>query len=113
MIDANEMVLGITLSGRFTIENSQKLHEEVEDFLNNTVPLEIYINEIEEMDFSFLQLLYSVVLTARTSKKKISVFTDNGEMIKNLLVHTGYESHFTVKKNRSGANCLIGGIYYD
>lgn len=113
MIDADEMVLGITLSGRFTIENSQKLHKEVQGFLNNTVPLEIYINEIEEMDFSFLQILYSIALIARASKKKISVFTDNGEKIKNLLVHTGYESHFTVKKDRSGANSLIGGVYYD
>ena len=114
MTNVDEKKTKLTLSGRLTIENAQMICDELqtsfENSYNNELGPEIFLTEIEEIDLSFLQILYSLILTAYKLKKKIAVFIDDPELINRTLVKGGFESHFRIKKELSGSNSLIEGI---
>ncbi|MBE9546983.1 MAG: STAS domain-containing protein [Proteobacteria bacterium] len=110
MTNVDEKKAKLTLSGRLTIENAQKICDELQSSFENSFNPEIFLTEIEEIDLSFLQILYSLILTAHKLEKKISVFIDDPELINKLLVAGGFESHFRIKKDQSGTNSLIEGI---
>ena len=100
----------LTLTGRLTIENAQKTHKEIEAFLEKPFSSEIYLPGIEETDISFIQILYSVMLTAKKTGKEIFFLTDDQTKMEKIIVNTGFQSHFSVKVNEDRNNYLIEGI---
>ena len=110
MTNVDEKKAKLTLSGRLTIENAQMICDELQTSFENSFNPEIFLTEIEEIDLSFLQILYSLILTAYKLKKKITIFIDDPELINRTLVKGGFESHFRIKKGLSGSNSLIEGI---
>lgn len=101
----------LTLQGRLTIENTQKIYDQVKTSFNNLDYLKIYLSETSEIDLAFLQILYSLLAKAHRLGKKISVFINDPEVIWNLIVEAGFETHFRINIDPSGTDPQIEGIF--
>ena len=101
----------LTLKGRFSIGNSQKIYDQVRISLKTSNYLNIDLSETVEFDLAFLQILYSLLTTTHKMGKKISVFIDNPKTIWEIILKAGFDTHISISKTPTGDNFRIEGIF--
>lgn len=75
----------IVFKGPQTIENVVDNRQRLLEALQKSDCLGIDLQEVTEMDFSFLQLLYSACRTAERRKKRIQIMNASGAFLQ--MVH--------------------------
>ena len=111
MSSSTEKAEKLTLKGRLSIGNAQKIYDQVRTSLKTSDYLNIYLSEISEIDLAFLQILYYLLATTNRSGKGMSVFIDEPGGIWDLIVKAGFESHFSVDIGRGGTDFQIEGNF--
>ena len=99
MSSSTEKAEKLTLKGRLTIGNAQKIYNQILAAFKNIKHLKIYLSEISEIDLAFLQILYYLLATTNRSGKGMSVFIDEPEGIWDLIVKAGFETHFSINND--------------
>ncbi|RPI71712.1 MAG: STAS domain-containing protein [Ignavibacteriales bacterium] len=80
----------ITLEGRLTVENLSALKKSLIEALIKTDNLILDHNNADEFDFSYLQLLLSIIKTSEQMNKKFSVVKGSPENFRKLVVKYGF-----------------------
>ena len=107
----NSKTENITLKGRLSIGNSQKIYDRIYAVFKSSDNLEIYLFENSEIDFAFLQIIYSLFADGRRLGKKMSVFIDNPKTIWEIILKAGFDTHISISKTPTGDNFRIEGIF--
>ena len=96
----------ITLAGELTISSADELKEVLINTLSVNDHIALNLEQVTEVDLSFLQLLCS---THRTAIKMIKTLIRTGtcpESLKKIAEHSGYARHMGCEKN-----CLWAGMH--
>ncbi len=72
-----------------TIWNALKIKEMIINTLNNCTSLTLNIKDVEEYDFSFLQILLSLIKTSEMQGKEITIENIHPDL-KNLIIESGF-----------------------
>ena len=99
------------LKGRLCIGNIQNIYAQVLTSIKTSNCLNLYLSEISEIDLAFLQVLYSSFKTAHKKGKEMSVFIDEPEGIRDIIIKAGFENHLSVHADPGGADFQIEGNF--
>ncbi len=80
----------ITLSGQLTINSITKLVAEMKDLLQNTSNVNIQVKEVENMDLTFIQMLFAIKNSGKKENYKIKVNMDLSEELTLLISNAGF-----------------------
>ena len=81
----------ILMQGDLTISNIEGVKEQVLTAMNDFTNITVKLNDVENMDLSFVQLLYSISKTAKSRNSKIQFDINLSETIQTLLNHSGFK----------------------
>jgi len=79
-----EKKIRITLKNELTIYSIESIKDKIIESVMNYDQIEFEIKEVNSMDLSFIQLLYSIKITAETLKKIVSFNVNLSDDIKSL-----------------------------
>lgn len=79
-----EKKVSIILDNELTIFSIEKLYEKIIENILKYDQIEIHLKNVSNMDLTFVQLFYSVKITADKLKKTVQFKTDLSEDIKSL-----------------------------
>lgn len=100
----------LTLKGRLNISNAQEINKKIRNFCEKSERGKIFLNKVEEVDLSFIQILYSLVRgNGKPGNSNVSVSVDNPELIHKSVVEAGLDSFFKIVPDNSGKRFIIEG----
>lgn len=82
--------LEIVFSGQLTINYIQKIKDMVSDSLDFSKDIKVHIDEPENLDITFLQLLQSLKTTAELNKRQFSVSAVLPTELESLVSNSGF-----------------------
>lgn len=82
----------LVIQGRLTIENIQDIKTKLQEAVANFQNIQIYVEQVEAIDLTFLQLLYSLKRSFSETSKNISFNLMLSDENKTLLRQSGLES---------------------
>ncbi len=80
----------ITLSGQLTINVIIKLVDEIKDLLKNASNVNIHVKEVENMDLTFIQMLFAIKNSGKKENFKVKVDMDLSEELTLLIKNAGF-----------------------
>ncbi|MBN2352865.1 MAG: STAS domain-containing protein [Spirochaetales bacterium] len=83
----------ISLSGRLTIRTARDLKKKIADAYVKGGPLRLDIRDVEEVDLSFFQLLYSLQRTALRDKKQLVLEPPVSPLLRRTMSAIGFEQN--------------------
>jgi anti-anti-sigma regulatory factor len=83
-----EKKINITLRNELTIYSIEGLKDKIVDAIKDYDQIIFDIKDVKNMDLSFVQLLYSVKITADTLNKKVSFNVNLSDDIKTLFTNS-------------------------
>ncbi|RLD57152.1 MAG: hypothetical protein DRJ01_14225 [Bacteroidetes bacterium] len=96
-INKQSGIANIEIQGSLTIENCDSIKNKFIKAYNNFNELNITLKNIDKIDLTTIQLLYSIAKPDNNTNKKITFNTDFPEQIINLLKTTGLNNIFNNK----------------
>lgn len=88
----NKPVSVVSLEGDLTISNVADARNKIVSMLEGSQDVEVKVHSVENIDLTFLQLLYSVKKTIKAGGKDINISLDLGDDLKKLLDRSGLTS---------------------
>jgi anti-anti-sigma regulatory factor len=82
----------LTLKESLTIENLEIIKKSFQDAIAKDGSLILNHAEAEDFDFSYLQLLVSVIKTAESKQKEISFAESDSDKFKNVVNESGFKN---------------------
>jgi anti-anti-sigma factor len=89
----------ITLSGNLTISNSEKIQHSLIEAFKLSINISIEINEIENIDLSFIQLIYSLSKESKNFGKNINITSKLNEDMRLLIENAGFSKLLNSQNN--------------
>jgi len=84
--------IDITLSGQLTINSIVKLVAEMKPLLKNASNVKIHVKEVENIDLTFIQMLFAIKNSGKKDNYKINVSMDLSEELTLLIDNAGFHS---------------------
>lgn len=88
--------LDITMSGQLTISNITKIVAEMKVLLKNASKVTINVKEVENMDLTFVQLLFAIKNSGRMENYKTNINMDLSEELTLLISNAGFQKAFNL-----------------
>lgn len=88
----------ITLSGNLTISNSKKIQQSLIEAFKPLKNISIEINEVENIDLSFIQLIYTLSVESKNFGKNINITSKLNEDLRLLIENAGFSELINSKK---------------
>ncbi len=89
--DEDLLIMTIALEGKLTIESLEELKNSFANALDKASKIVLEHSKADEFDFSYLQLLLSVILTTNQLNKKLSIVKGNPEEFKKIVTNPGFD----------------------
>jgi anti-anti-sigma factor len=90
----NKNTTRIVFSGNLSVANAAEMHEQLRKFEWQTPEISIQTKEVENMDLSFLQLLFSFAKEMKNSGKKLIFDFRFGEEMERIFKESGFQQAF-------------------
>lgn len=88
----NKPVSVVSLEGDLTISNVADARNKIVSMLEGCQDVDIKVHSVENIDLTFLQLLYSIKKTLKAGEKDINISLDLGDDLKKLVDRSGLTS---------------------
>ena len=89
----------ITLSGNLTISNSEKIQQSLIEIFKTSKNISIEINEVENIDLSFVQLIYSLSMKSKIFGKNIKITSKFNKDLRLLIENAGFSELLNSQNN--------------
>lgn len=80
--------------GDLTINNTQKIKKEMLSVMNKFKNINIIVKNVDDLDLSYIQLLYSFYKTALDKRKTVALDMELPDDIKMIVRNSGFDSVF-------------------
>ncbi len=84
--------IDITLSGQLTINSIVKILAEMKELLKNASNVNIHVKEVENIDLTFIQLLFAIKNSGKKENYKINVNMELPDELNLLVNNAGFHS---------------------
>jgi ABC-type transporter Mla MlaB component len=87
--------IDLVFSGQLTINNIEKITAEIKTILEKPTAINIQVKEVENMDLTFVQLIYSIINSGKKDNFKVTLSLSLSEELKSLVANAGFDSFLT------------------
>jgi len=88
----------VVFSGQLTINNIDKIKEDLKKHLKFNKSINIITKDVENMDLTFVQLILSLIKSGKKGEFEVNTSIDVPDDIKLLLTNAGFSGFFSVNK---------------
>lgn len=81
----------LTFSGNLNIQNAEKALEALKSSFEHYNTINIQFNAVETIDYSFMQLVYAAMITAKNHQKNFTIIGEPPPAFFNVIQLTGIE----------------------
>jgi ABC-type transporter Mla MlaB component len=87
--------IDLVFSGQLTINNIEKITTEIKTILEKPTAINIQVKEVENLDLTFVQLIYSIKNSGKKNNFKVTLSVSLSEELKSLVANAGFDSFLT------------------
>jgi len=92
-----EKKVSILLENELTIFSIEKMHKKIIDAVKKNDEIEFELKNISNMDLTFIQLFFSIKMSAEKLKKKVTINADLSEDVKSLFENSDLNKVLNIK----------------
>ncbi|TCO10932.1 STAS domain-containing protein [Natronoflexus pectinivorans] len=89
----NNGQLDIALSGQLTINSIKKITEEIKSHIKNPKSVSVFVNDVDNIDLTFIQLLQSIKNSGKKNGYEVSFSMKLPEDLSALLKNAGFSNY--------------------
>ncbi|MGQ1945612.1 STAS domain-containing protein [Geofilum sp. OHC36d9] len=87
--------VNLVFSGQLTINNIEKIASEIKTILEKPTAVNIQVKEVENLDLTFVQLIYSIKNSGKKNNFKVTLSVSLSEELNSLVANAGFDSFLT------------------
>lgn len=87
----NQGVIEIVLTGQLTINTIDKIMAKMKEIIVKPSEVSIQVEDVENMDLTFIQLIFAIKNSGKKEKYKVEVSFDLSEELTSLITNAGFQ----------------------